>query len=640
MTENWHRRRSEAELARLNIELEHRVRARTAELEAVIENSRDAIWSVDRRATVRVMNAATHRRLAHRHGAPTTPAIRRGPCPAERASAVPRALRPRLRRRARAARAQRRRRRTGIEYFVISVHPIVEDGEVVGATIFSSDITDRKRAEEQARQHQAELAHVLRLSTMGEMAAGPGARDQPAARRDRQLRPGLPCAACAPAARSTTPALLPVVERSAPRRCAPARSSGACASCCARRSRSRSRSTSTPGARRRRRASSRPRRCASGVGVELELAADAAAGARAIAIQLEQVLLNLLLNGDRGERGRDERQAPAASSCARRPTPASVEVAVTRRRRRPAAAARRRLRAVLHHQAARPRHGPVDQPLDRRAARRPPRRAAQPGPRQHLPPHPARRADGRRPRWRSDRARARVAAADRGDRHRRTVAVSHPRRQRRAGRDRTHGQRAARSQRPHDPRMGSVARRSPERRDLRGGGRRRRHASVVERRHRRGDRSARRRRRVRSRSSPVRRCSSSSDPTAAPMGCGGATARRPAPDPFRCRAFPTPIPSRSACSATGSSVEQLRRRLPRLCGSPMAAPTAPIGSATPRSRAAVPRTSSRSARGCCSPPTATADASCGRPTAPRPAPRRSSTSRRAPPARSSSVARN
>jgi PAS domain S-box-containing protein len=34
------------------------------------------------------------------------------------------------------------------------------------------DITERKHAEEQARRHQAELAHVARLSTMGEMASG------------------------------------------------------------------------------------------------------------------------------------------------------------------------------------------------------------------------------------------------------------------------------------------------------------------------------------------------------------------------------------------------------------------------------------------------------------------------------------
>jgi two-component system sensor histidine kinase TtrS len=34
------------------------------------------------------------------------------------------------------------------------------------------DITERKKAAEEARQHQIELAHVARLSTMGEMASG------------------------------------------------------------------------------------------------------------------------------------------------------------------------------------------------------------------------------------------------------------------------------------------------------------------------------------------------------------------------------------------------------------------------------------------------------------------------------------
>ncbi len=171
MTENWHRRRSEAELARLNTDLERRVRARTAELAAVIENSRDAIWSVDRSCTVRVMNAAAHHRLAHRYGSaydardPTRPV---SPHVRERFHA--------LYKRAFAGEHVQIERTaaspSGLGHFLVAVHPIVEDGAVVGATVFSSDITDRKRAEEQARQHQADLAHVLRIHTMGEMAAG------------------------------------------------------------------------------------------------------------------------------------------------------------------------------------------------------------------------------------------------------------------------------------------------------------------------------------------------------------------------------------------------------------------------------------------------------------------------------------
>jgi two-component system sensor kinase FixL len=46
------------------------------------------------------------------------------------------------------------------------------DPGVTGIVVNSRDVTDRKRAEEEARQRQAELAHVLRVSTIGELAAG------------------------------------------------------------------------------------------------------------------------------------------------------------------------------------------------------------------------------------------------------------------------------------------------------------------------------------------------------------------------------------------------------------------------------------------------------------------------------------
>jgi len=46
-----------------------------------------------------------------------------------------------------------------------------DDGRPVRLAAFVKDITDRKEAEKQAREHEAELARVLRLSTMGEMVA-------------------------------------------------------------------------------------------------------------------------------------------------------------------------------------------------------------------------------------------------------------------------------------------------------------------------------------------------------------------------------------------------------------------------------------------------------------------------------------
>lgn len=47
-----------------------------------------------------------------------------------------------------------------------------DKGETVGSVVVFRDVSDRKKAEEQTRQHQIELAHVARLNTMGEMASG------------------------------------------------------------------------------------------------------------------------------------------------------------------------------------------------------------------------------------------------------------------------------------------------------------------------------------------------------------------------------------------------------------------------------------------------------------------------------------
>jgi len=49
--------------------------------------------------------------------------------------------------------------------------PVLEDGKVTRVVTVIRDITDRKRAEAEAQRHLAELAHVARLNTMGEMAS-------------------------------------------------------------------------------------------------------------------------------------------------------------------------------------------------------------------------------------------------------------------------------------------------------------------------------------------------------------------------------------------------------------------------------------------------------------------------------------
>src|SRR6185503_15757169 len=48
------------------------------------------------------------------------------------------------------------------------------EGRTLGLIGISRDVSERWRAEEEAGRHRAELAHVLRVRTIGEMAAGLG----------------------------------------------------------------------------------------------------------------------------------------------------------------------------------------------------------------------------------------------------------------------------------------------------------------------------------------------------------------------------------------------------------------------------------------------------------------------------------
>jgi PAS domain S-box-containing protein len=47
-----------------------------------------------------------------------------------------------------------------------------EQGRTMGSVVVFRDITERKQAEEETQRHQREMAHVARLSTLGEMASG------------------------------------------------------------------------------------------------------------------------------------------------------------------------------------------------------------------------------------------------------------------------------------------------------------------------------------------------------------------------------------------------------------------------------------------------------------------------------------
>jgi PAS domain S-box-containing protein len=199
-TDITQRKAVEAEVRRLNDDLEERVRARTAALEAanahlereiaqrraaeedlrrsraalvaLIENTTDAIWSVDRAHGVVTINTLARERFADRFAATIDVGVKlEDKLPAEITSIlvplVDRALAGE-----RLAIEQRYVIHGEMHHFLVSLNPILEGDAVTGATIFSKDITVRKRAEAQLREREAELAHVLRVGTVGEIAAG------------------------------------------------------------------------------------------------------------------------------------------------------------------------------------------------------------------------------------------------------------------------------------------------------------------------------------------------------------------------------------------------------------------------------------------------------------------------------------
>lgn len=85
------------------------------------------------------------------------------------------------------------RRRDGALYYEEKTITPLKDaqGRIIHFVSTGKDVTERKLAEERARQQQAQLAHVARISTMGGDGLHDGTRAQPTAGRDRQLRAGL-----------------------------------------------------------------------------------------------------------------------------------------------------------------------------------------------------------------------------------------------------------------------------------------------------------------------------------------------------------------------------------------------------------------------------------------------------------------
>jgi len=153
-------------------EMEVELRRSEAALTALIESTSDSVWSVDRERRLTAMNAAVRTAMAKRYGTE----VYVGQSLEERAPAEVvarwRTLYDRALAGERVVSEESFEQDGETRHYLISMNPILDHGEVSGAVVFSRDITELRRAVELARRNQAELTHVLRLGTIGEMASG------------------------------------------------------------------------------------------------------------------------------------------------------------------------------------------------------------------------------------------------------------------------------------------------------------------------------------------------------------------------------------------------------------------------------------------------------------------------------------
>jgi C4-dicarboxylate-specific signal transduction histidine kinase len=148
-------------------QMEAELQRSEAALSALFESTNDAVWSVDRDYRVVAKNSAVKTHFAQVFGEP-------GGSFAHLSDEQRRSWRE-LYDRVFAGERLTTERAVKVgdvtKHFLISMSPIREGTVITGATVFSHDISALRHSEELARAHQAELTHVLRLGTLGEVAA-------------------------------------------------------------------------------------------------------------------------------------------------------------------------------------------------------------------------------------------------------------------------------------------------------------------------------------------------------------------------------------------------------------------------------------------------------------------------------------
>jgi len=151
--------------------MESALRRSQATLSTLIDHSDEGIWALDPDYRIRMLNTVSRQRFFQAYG--THPEVG-----TDFRNLLPPDIRAHWTARVDQALAGHRMIEEialpdhgETRHFLVSLNPIVEASGVMGVTIFVRDISPLKRAEERLRQHQADLAQVLRRNTMGEFAA-------------------------------------------------------------------------------------------------------------------------------------------------------------------------------------------------------------------------------------------------------------------------------------------------------------------------------------------------------------------------------------------------------------------------------------------------------------------------------------
>lgn len=153
-------------------QIEAELQRSEASLSAVIDNSWDGIWSIDRDYNIQTVNRRCRELFLEVFG----DRLRQNAALGERAPATRpdewRQLYDRALAGERVSSEQVFGEGEEARYFLISLNPIREGETITGVTASSRDISELRRLEERARRNQSELTHVLRLGTIGEISSG------------------------------------------------------------------------------------------------------------------------------------------------------------------------------------------------------------------------------------------------------------------------------------------------------------------------------------------------------------------------------------------------------------------------------------------------------------------------------------